>query len=213
MLVAQVCERGHPSSRGREHRQRPEQKARAVAPAGAAPPSEPPGGRPLSTARGPRPATVPRAQNDTTDGPAEAARRGMRPCRGSLNIPNQEATGPARRGAARPPTASLQMQSSLVTLAWPWLRASGRLKISPIVSLVRVRSFTPARHGHGTRPVLGIAASARLGYVVREAASRGGIQKLAPHDLRRTCARLCHQAGGDLDQVQFLLRARVDPDN
>jgi integrase len=28
---------------------------------------------------------------------------------------------------------------------------------------------------------------------------------VAPHDLRRTCARLCHQAGGELDQIQFLL--------
>ena len=26
-----------------------------------------------------------------------------------------------------------------------------------------------------------------------------------PHDLRRTCARLCHQAGGELEQIQFLL--------
>ncbi len=28
--------------------------------------------------------------------------------------------------------------------------------------------------------------------------------KLAPHDLRRSCARLCHLAGGELDQIQFL---------
>jgi integrase len=28
---------------------------------------------------------------------------------------------------------------------------------------------------------------------------------LAPHDLRRTCARLCHAAGGELEQIQFLL--------
>jgi integrase len=41
--------------------------------------------------------------------------------------------------------------------------------------------------------------------VVRDAASRAGIAKLAPHDLRRTCARLCHRAGGELDQIQFLL--------
>src|ERR1022692_2980595 len=41
--------------------------------------------------------------------------------------------------------------------------------------------------------------------VVKEAASRAGIQKLAPHDLRRTCARLCHLASGELDQIQFLL--------
>ena len=32
-----------------------------------------------------------------------------------------------------------------------------------------------------------------------------GIEKLAPHDLRRSCARLCHLAGGELDQIQFLL--------
>jgi integrase len=40
---------------------------------------------------------------------------------------------------------------------------------------------------------------------VRAAAMRAGIEKLAPHDLRRTCARLCHLAGGELDQIQFLL--------
>jgi len=31
------------------------------------------------------------------------------------------------------------------------------------------------------------------------------INNLAPHDLRRTCARLCHLAGGELEQIQFLL--------
>lgn len=41
--------------------------------------------------------------------------------------------------------------------------------------------------------------------VVRAAATHAGIEKLAPHDLRRTCARLCHLAGGELDQIQFLL--------
>jgi integrase len=42
-------------------------------------------------------------------------------------------------------------------------------------------------------------------HVVKAAAKRAGIQNLAPHDLRRTCARLCHLAGGELDQIQFLL--------
>ena len=41
--------------------------------------------------------------------------------------------------------------------------------------------------------------------VVRAAAARAGIEKLVPHDLRRSCARLCHLAGGELDQIQFLL--------
>ena len=41
--------------------------------------------------------------------------------------------------------------------------------------------------------------------VVRQAAKAAEIERLAPHDLRRTCARLCHLAGGQLDQIQFLL--------
>jgi site-specific recombinase XerD len=41
--------------------------------------------------------------------------------------------------------------------------------------------------------------------VVREHAAKGGIDKLAPHDLRRTCAWLCHVAGGEHEQIQFLL--------
>jgi len=32
-----------------------------------------------------------------------------------------------------------------------------------------------------------------------------GVAKLAPHDLRRACARLCHASGGELEQIQFLL--------
>ena len=41
--------------------------------------------------------------------------------------------------------------------------------------------------------------------IVRETASSCDIGLIAPHDLRRTCARLCHQAGGELEQIQFLL--------
>lgn len=42
-------------------------------------------------------------------------------------------------------------------------------------------------------------------HVVRQYAATTGLGKLAPHDLRRTCARLCHTAGGELEQIQFLL--------
>jgi site-specific recombinase XerD len=42
-------------------------------------------------------------------------------------------------------------------------------------------------------------------HIVKAAACQAGIEKLAPHDLRRTCARLCHMAGGELEQIQFLL--------
>jgi integrase len=40
---------------------------------------------------------------------------------------------------------------------------------------------------------------------VKDCARRSRINNLAPHDLRRTCARLCHSAGGELEQIQFLL--------
>ena len=35
-------------------------------------------------------------------------------------------------------------------------------------------------------------------HIVKEAAKSIGVAKLAPHDLRRTCARLCHASGGEL---------------
>ena len=42
-------------------------------------------------------------------------------------------------------------------------------------------------------------------HIVKESARRIGVAKLAPHALRRTCARLCHASGGELEQIQFLL--------
>ena len=41
--------------------------------------------------------------------------------------------------------------------------------------------------------------------MVKECASKAKIERLAPHDLRRTCARLWHESGGELEQIQFLL--------
>ena len=42
-------------------------------------------------------------------------------------------------------------------------------------------------------------------YVVKTCCERVGLQHIAPHDLRRTCAKLCHDSGGELEQIQFLL--------
>ena len=42
-------------------------------------------------------------------------------------------------------------------------------------------------------------------HVVKGAARCPGIAQLTPHDLRRSCARLCHLAGRELEQIQFLL--------
>lgn len=40
--------------------------------------------------------------------------------------------------------------------------------------------------------------------IVRRCGEEAGV-KVNPHDLRRTCAKLCRTSGGDLEQIQFLL--------
>src|SRR5688572_28132321 len=42
-------------------------------------------------------------------------------------------------------------------------------------------------------------------HVVKQYAGELGFRAVAPHDLRRSCAKLCHAAGGELEQIQFLL--------
>jgi len=42
-------------------------------------------------------------------------------------------------------------------------------------------------------------------YVVRTCCQKAGLEHIAPHDLRRTRAKLCHDNGGELEQIQFLL--------
>ena len=42
-------------------------------------------------------------------------------------------------------------------------------------------------------------------YVVKGCCEKAGLDRIAPHDLRRTCAKLCHSSGGELEEIQFLL--------
>lgn len=57
---------------------------------------------------------------------------------------------------------------------------------------------------HGTPWGKGISENV-IWYVVRRCAERMQLEHLAPHDLRRTCAKLCHTAGGEIEQIKFLL--------
>ena len=57
---------------------------------------------------------------------------------------------------------------------------------------------------HGTPWGTGISENV-IWYVVRRVAARMQMDSLAPHNLRRTCAKLCHVNGGELEQIQFLL--------
>ena len=44
-------------------------------------------------------------------------------------------------------------------------------------------------------------------------ATAARVPGIAPHDLRRSCAKMCRAAGGELEQVQLLLRHASGPDN
>jgi site-specific recombinase XerD len=57
---------------------------------------------------------------------------------------------------------------------------------------------------NGSRQDAGVTANV-VWYAVKRCAKHAGIDHLAPHDLRRSCARFCHGAGGELEQIQFLL--------
>ena len=41
--------------------------------------------------------------------------------------------------------------------------------------------------------------------MLRRYAAEVGAPGIAPHDLRRTCAKLCRAAGGELEQIRLLL--------
>jgi integrase len=75
-----------------------------------------------------------------------------------------------------------------------WLRDSG-------VSAGKV--FRRSSKG-GSRQDIGVTTDV-VWCAVKPYAKQVGFDHLAPHDLRRTCARLCHTAGGELEQIQFLL--------
>lgn len=84
----------------------------------------------------------------------------------------------------------------------PWIETAVRAWISearitcgPIFRAIN-KAGRIAPHGSSPKVIWG---------VVKDACLACGLADVAPHDLRSTCARLCHEAGGELEQIQFLL--------
>lgn len=70
--------------------------------------------------------------------------------------------------------------------------------------------------GHVFRPVkrAGAVTGERLGekvvwQMLRQYTAEAGVPGIAPNDLRRTYAKLCRAAGGELEQIQIWLRVRL----
>ena len=76
-----------------------------------------------------------------------------------------------------------------------WTRAAG---------IAEGRLFRPVTKG-GTVKANAIQDEKAIWRLVVRYAGETNLGKLAPHDLRRTCAKLCRKAGGDLEQIQLLL--------
>ena len=93
----------------------------------------------------------------------------------------------------------------------------GRVRTAPMPTWVKIAidawtSTAGVADGHVFRPVnrAGVVTGERLGEKVvwamlRQYAAEVGVPGIAPHDLRRTCAKLCRAAGGELEQIQLLL--------
>jgi integrase len=93
----------------------------------------------------------------------------------------------------------------------------GRVRTTPMPTWVKVAidawtSASDIADGHVFRPVKrgGSITGDRLGekvvwQMLKKYAAEVGVPDIAPHDLRRTCAKLCRAAGGELEQIQMLL--------
>jgi site-specific recombinase XerD len=93
----------------------------------------------------------------------------------------------------------------------------GRVRTVPMPTWVKVaidawtvpakisegRVFPPVNRGG---QLSGAALSEKMVWqLLRGYAAAAGVPGIAPHDLRRTCAKLCRAAGGELEQIQLLL--------
>jgi integrase len=94
---------------------------------------------------------------------------------------------------------------------------AGHVRTVPILGWVKVQldDWLRAAGIAGGRVFRGVTRMGRtrgdrmteksIWHIVKDCANSIGMPKLAPHDLRGTCARLCHASGGELEQFQFLL--------
>ncbi len=83
-----------------------------------------------------------------------------------------------------------------------WVKAAADAWVAP----AQITECRLLRRVSRTGSVWGAGITEKvIRHVVRKCAAVAGIAKLSPHDCRRTCARLCHAAGGELEQIQFLL--------
>ena len=79
---------------------------------------------------------------------------------------------------------------------------------------VRYRRSPGVPSGEPRDSVQGAKLSEKVVWqTLRSYAAAVGLPGIAPHDLRRTCAKLWRAAGGELEQISNAARASVGPDD
>ena len=131
-------------------------------------------------------------------------------------------------GLRRPELANLTMQHvqqrdnrwCIVDL----IGKHGRVRTIPMPSWVKsaIDAWTSAAgvtDGHLFRPVMrgdrvcGERMSEKVVWqMLKSYVAGAGLPDIAPHDLRRTTAKLCRAAGGELEQIQSALTSRKNTD-
>ena len=93
----------------------------------------------------------------------------------------------------------------------------GRVRTAPMPTWVKVAvdswtSLAGVSEGCVFRPVnradriSGVGLGEKVVWqLIKPYAETAGVPGIAPHDLRRTCAKLCRAGGGELEQIQLLL--------
>jgi integrase len=99
------------------------------------------------------------------------------------------------------------------------LGKGNRLRTGPVPAWVKARVenwvLAPELDVTGGRLFRSITKGGKLGpalsdpkatwTVVLKCVKSCSLGRLSPHDLRRSCAKVCRKAGGDLEQIQMLL--------
>ena len=82
----------------------------------------------------------------------------------------------------------------------PWVKVAIDAWTSGVTDGFVFRPVNRAGHAQGVGLSEKVVWQLLQGY-----AATAGVPGIAPHDLRRTCAKMCRAAGGELEQIQLLL--------
>jgi integrase len=103
------------------------------------------------------------------------------------------------------PRSRVNRKKAKTVLRLPDLEHAKAAVLNSLTSADAQRGY---RHAIDEKPSIcawALCGGSRTKRPIAACAKGIGMPKLASHDLRRTCARLCHASGGELEQIQFLL--------